>query len=90
MSVAGRAVAAAAAAAAADGICTQKATWGSVERLAVHPPKLSKTDAQFAKEGLEFMHGASSVPIGELNELFSKVGWWPTPSRDCLSTEAHP
>ena len=39
----------------------------------MQPPKLTKTDAQFAKDGLEFMHGAASVPVADLNELFSKV-----------------
>ena len=59
--------------AAADGICCQKAAWGAAERISAEPPRLSKSDSDFARDGLEFMHGAE-VPIGELNELFSKVG----------------
>ena len=63
---------AAAAAAAAEGICRQKASWGAAERVSAEPPKLSKSDADFVRDGLEFRDG-SDVPIGELNELFSKV-----------------
>lgn len=58
--------------AAADGICRQKASWGAAERVFAQPPKLSKSDSDFARDGLELMHGAE-VPVGELNELFAKV-----------------
>ena len=43
------------------------------------PPQISKTDAQFADDGVEFVWGIENLNYDELNDLFQKVGF---PRRD--------
>lgn len=64
-----------------DGISTTKqslmADTATPARLP--PPHISKTDKQFADEGVEFVWGIESLNYDELNDLFQKVGF---PRRD--------
>ena len=43
------------------------------------PPPISKSDEAFLEGGVEFAWGAAGVELGELNDLFHKVGF---PRRD--------
>jgi N-acetylglutamate synthase-like GNAT family acetyltransferase len=64
-----------------DGISTDKhslmADTASPARLP--PPQISKTNTQFAEDGVEFVWGIESLNYNELNDLFQKVGF---PRRD--------
>lgn len=63
-----------------DGINTQKPSL-MADSLEQHlpPPPISKSDAAFLEDGVEFVWGAEGVDVGELNNLFEKVGF---PRRD--------
>lgn len=63
-----------------DGINTQKPSL-MADSLEQHlpPPPISKSDDEFMNGGVEFVWGAESVDIAELNNLFEKVGF---PRRD--------
>lgn len=59
---------------AVDGISPRKSTWGiEVDEKGLAAPKVTKSDAEFAEEGIVFMEGHEGVDIPELNNLFEKV-----------------
>ena len=45
----------------------------------LQPPQLTRSDAAFAADGLEFVWGPGGLDLGDLNDLFEKVGF---PRRD--------
>lgn len=48
--------------------------WGiEVDKKALLAPQVTKSDAEFAEEGIIFVEGHEGVNIGELNNLFEKV-----------------
>ncbi len=49
------------------------------------PPRISKTDDDFAAENLEFVYGQEGLSISELNEVFEKV-----PAVQTTHTTLHP
>jgi hypothetical protein len=60
---------------AAEGVCSDKALWGSSAFGGAAPPAptISKTDAEFLALGLEFVESGEGIKVTELNELFEKV-----------------
>lgn len=62
-----------------EGICPDKTSWGLVGPAVPLAPRISRTDADFLAVGVEFLDDPSGLKIGELNELFEKVGF---PRRD--------
>ncbi|CAD7695420.1 unnamed protein product [Ostreobium quekettii] len=66
--------------AALDGLSPKKSTFGlQVEAQRLLLPTLTKTDEQFAEQGIVFMEGHEGVNLEELNDLFEQVGF---PRRD--------
>lgn len=55
------------------------ASWSAKLPADIPPPKVTKTDAAFTKEGLEFVWGQEGLSLTDLNDLFEKVGF---PRRD--------
>ncbi|EFN57263.1 hypothetical protein CHLNCDRAFT_143824 [Chlorella variabilis] len=63
-----------------DGINTQKpALMVDTLEQQLPPPPISKSDEQFLEGGVEFVWGEEGLDVGELNDLFEKVGF---PRRD--------
>jgi ribosomal protein S18 acetylase RimI-like enzyme len=64
-----------------DGISTTKQSLmaDTATPAKLPPPQISKTDTQFADEGVEFVWGIENLPYEELNDLFQRVGF---PRRD--------
>ena len=47
----------------------------SAPLLLPQPPPISRSDAQFLEEGMEFVWGSEGIRLAELNDLFQRVGW---------------
>ena len=47
--------------------------WALLAAEALPPPAITKSDAAFAAEGLEFVVGHETVSLTELNDLFERV-----------------
>ena len=66
--------AAAATALASEGISSGRGSgWALLAAEALPPPSITKSDAAFAAEGLEFVVGHETVSLAELNDLFERV-----------------
>lgn len=62
---------------ATEGVSTDKACFMSDQQPP--PPTITKSDEDFAEEGLEFVWGLNGIVLDELNDLFQRVGF---PRRD--------
>lgn len=59
---------------ASEGISSGRGSgWALLAAEQLPPPAITKSDAAFAAEGLEFVVGHDSVSLSELNDLFHKV-----------------
>jgi len=59
---------------ASEGISSGRGSgWALLAAEPLPPPAITKSDAAFAAEGLEFVVGHDSVSLSELNDLFHKV-----------------
>jgi hypothetical protein len=56
-----------------EGMSPDKVTFGDRLEGWMVPPRLSRADAEFAAEGLEFVATRAGISIPELNDLFEKV-----------------
>ena len=62
------------AALASEGISSGRGSgWALLAAEALPPPPITKSDAAFAAEGLEFVVGHETVSLTELNDLFERV-----------------
>ena len=59
---------------ASEGISSGRGSgWALLAADALPPPPITKSDAAFAAEGLEFVMGHETVSLTELNDLFERV-----------------
>lgn len=56
-----------------EGMSATKSALVAGRGMKLVPPKITKSDAAFAKEHIEFVFGSDLVDIEELNDLFEKV-----------------
>jgi GNAT superfamily N-acetyltransferase len=62
-----------------DAAAPPPASASSTAAGGLQPPPLTRSDAAFAADGLEFVWGPDGLDLGDLNDLFEKVGF---PRRD--------